>query len=96
MDISVGGGSSISVGDKVEAKCKGSARHYPGKVRRDNGDGTYYVLFDDGDKDPAVPERDIKSEGGKDEELDSFGGGFGGSGRSLSGTTWGRSTKIAV
>ena len=60
-----GGGDSddesLREGDKVEAKCKGSSKHYPGKIYRDNGDGTYHVKFDDGDVDRAVPKRDIKS-----------------------------------
>ena len=38
-------------GDKVEARCKGSTRHYPGKIFMDNRDGTFDVKFDDGDRD---------------------------------------------
>jgi hypothetical protein len=47
-------------GAKVEAKCKGSTEHYPGKIYRDNGDGTFHLKFDDGDSDRTVPKRSIK------------------------------------
>merc|ERR1711920_788246 len=50
--------SKIQEGDKVMAQCKGSRAHYPGKIRFDNGDGTYGVAF--GDRDRAVPESSIK------------------------------------
>ena len=49
-------------GDKVEARCKGSTRYYPGEVFVDNRDGTYDVKFDDGDRDRAVPERSIRKQ----------------------------------
>jgi hypothetical protein len=52
------------VGDKVEAQFKGKGKHYPGKVKAVNADGTYSVLFDDGDKDEAVADSNIKSSGG--------------------------------
>ena len=48
----------------MQAICKGSKRMYPGKIFMDNRDGTYDVKFDDGDRDRAVPERDIKKMGG--------------------------------
>lgn len=51
-------------GDKVEARCKGSTRRYPGKIFMDNRDGTYDVKFDDGDRDRNVPKRSIKKVGG--------------------------------
>merc|ERR1711871_1333719 len=54
-------GTNYNVGDKVEARCKGSKKHYPGKVAKVNRDGTYYIMFDDGDRDLEVPERAIKS-----------------------------------
>ena len=46
-------------GDKVEARCKGSKKHYPGKIFMDNRDGTYDVKFDDGDRDREVPKSSI-------------------------------------
>jgi hypothetical protein len=41
------------------AKCKGSSKHYPGTITKDNGNGTYCVRFDDGDKDAEVPRENI-------------------------------------
>ena len=54
-------GEKIRVGEKVEAKCKGSRRYFPGKVKADNGDDTYDILFDDGDRDRRCPSSDVKS-----------------------------------
>merc|ERR1711871_1472581 len=56
--------SGLSEGDKVEARCKGSKKHYPGKIFMDNRDGTYDVKFDDGDRDREVPKSSIKKLGG--------------------------------
>ena len=53
-------GDQLVTGMKVTAKCKGSTRFYPGKVKTDNGDGTYHIVFDDGDRDKEVPLRNIK------------------------------------
>jgi hypothetical protein len=54
----------LFVGAQVEAKCKGSSKHYPGTIMKDNRDGTYYIKFEDGDKDLEVPKRSIKTAGG--------------------------------
>ena len=51
-----GGTGAHKAGEKVEAQFKGRGKHFPGKIRKVNGDGTYDVLFDDGDRDPAVAE----------------------------------------
>jgi hypothetical protein len=58
------GGGGPKEGDKVEARCKGSGKHYPGKIERDNGDGTFDVKFDDGDRDKNCPADHIKGGGG--------------------------------
>ena len=42
--------TSISKGDRVEAKLKGWTKYYKGKITRENRDGTYDILFDDGDR----------------------------------------------
>merc|ERR1711871_1342976 len=55
-----GTSNRLSEGDKVEARCKGSKRMYPGKIFMDNRDGTYDVKFDDGDRDRMVPLASIK------------------------------------
>ena len=44
------GSGSLSVGDRVEAKCRGWTKHYPGKIKRKNRDGTFDITFDDGDQ----------------------------------------------
>ena len=41
---------SLSKGDRVEAKLKGWTKYYKGKITRENRDGTYDILFDDGDR----------------------------------------------
>jgi hypothetical protein len=59
------GDNGYKAGDKVEAQFKGKGKHYPGKIQKVNTDGTYYFLFDDGDRDPAVAELSIKSGSGQ-------------------------------
>lgn len=39
--------------------CLFGDHHYPGTVRRDNGDGTYYIGFDDGDIRENAPREEI-------------------------------------
>jgi cyclophilin family peptidyl-prolyl cis-trans isomerase len=48
------------VGQKVRASYKGSQELYPGTIESINADGTYDVLFDDGDRDPAVPSSSLQ------------------------------------
>ena len=45
---------SFREGDKVEARYRGNARAYPGRIARVNGDGTYNVDYDDGEKERGV------------------------------------------
>ena len=40
----------MSKGDAVEAKLKGWTKYYKGKITRVNRDGTFDILFDDGDR----------------------------------------------
>ena len=53
--------SSISKGDRVEAKLKGWTKYYKGKITRENRDGTYDILFDDGERKSKVDAKLIKS-----------------------------------
>ena len=53
--------TSISKGDRVEAKLKGWTKYYKGKITRENRDGTYDILFDDGDRKRDVPSSLIRS-----------------------------------
>merc|ERR1711871_1246581 len=52
---------SISKGDRVEAKLKGWTKYYNGKITKENRDGTYDILFDDGDRKSKVDAKLIKS-----------------------------------
>lgn len=45
---------SFRLGERVEARYKRGSKFYPGKVAKVNRDGTYKVVFDDGDVDPSV------------------------------------------
>ena len=53
--------TSISKGDRVEAKLKGWTKYYKGKITRENRDGTYDILFDDGERKSKVDAKLIKS-----------------------------------
>ncbi|GMI52396.1 hypothetical protein ScalyP_jg10900, partial [Parmales sp. scaly parma] len=53
--------TSFSRGDKVEARYKGKSKYYPGKIVRDNRDGTYDVDYDDGEKEKDVKGNLIQS-----------------------------------
>ena len=44
----------MSKGDAVEAKLKGWTKYYKGKITRVNRDGTFDILFDDGDRKSKV------------------------------------------
>ena len=44
----------MSKGDRVEAKLKGWTKYYKGKITSVNRDGTYDILFDDGDRKSKV------------------------------------------
>merc|ERR1711988_1919085 len=56
-----GGGSRLEEGMEVEANYKGKGRYYKGKIARDNRDGTFDITYDDGDKEYAKREADIRS-----------------------------------
>ena len=60
--------TSISKGDRVEAKLKGWTKYYKGKITRENRDGTYDILFDDGERKSKVDAKLIKSLGTKNEK----------------------------
>merc|ERR1711871_819012 len=52
---------SISKGDRVEAKLKGWTKYYKGKITKENRDGTYDILFDDGERKSKVDSKLIRS-----------------------------------
>ena len=55
------------VGDRVSAKCSGWTKYFEGEITKVNSDGTYAILFDDGEKKKYVSEDEIKgSSGGRE------------------------------
>ena len=56
-----GTGGAFSVGAKVEARYRGKSKYYPGKIAKDNGDGTYDMDYDDGEKESNVAAALIKA-----------------------------------
>ena len=45
----------IEEGSKVEANYRGKGKFYPGQVKRDRGDGTFDVDYNDGYQEMRVP-----------------------------------------
>ncbi|CAM9116657.1 unnamed protein product, partial [Hapterophycus canaliculatus] len=56
-------GRSYDIGDRVEARFRGGSRWYKATVERENPDGSYYLIFEDGDKERAVDKSMIRSLG---------------------------------
>ena len=50
----------LAEGNKIEANYHGNGKYYPGKIARDNKDGTYDVDYDDGEKEAKVEEKLIR------------------------------------
>ena len=50
----------LNVGDKVRSRYKGGAWH-PGQIIKNNEDGTYRILYDDGDVEERVKLEHLKS-----------------------------------
>ena len=50
----------IDQGSKVEANYRGRGEWFPGEVTRDRGDGTFDIMYDDGDSEICVEERMIR------------------------------------
>jgi len=60
-DLSPGGRRPrLEEGAKVEANYRGKGRFYPGKIKRDRGDGTYDIDYDDGEAETRVKEELIR------------------------------------
>merc|ERR1712065_128781 len=53
--------TSLSKGDRVEAKLKGWTKYYKGEITRENRDGTYDIKFDDGERKSKVDPKLIRS-----------------------------------
>ena len=63
--------AALRVGDKVEANWRGNGIHYKGCVKKDNGDGTYDIDYNDGDKEIRVPNNRIRPQPGTSDSLTS-------------------------
>ena len=48
--------SSLKIGDKVESRYRDGTKWFHGSIQTVNKDGTYDILYDDGDKEKSVPE----------------------------------------
>ena len=72
---------AFAVGTRVECRHGGGKHWFPGKVASVNGDGTFAIDYDDGDKESNVvpslirPEEEDDEEGSDWEEEESGGGG---------------------
>ena len=55
-----GGSGRLEEGAKVEARYRGGSRYFPGKIRRENRDGTFDIDYDDGEKEMGVPEEFVR------------------------------------
>src|SRR5687768_16145139 len=56
----------ISVGLPVRARFRGGS-YYSGKIDKINNDGTFFILFDDGDTEPQCPRDHILLPGEEEE-----------------------------
>ena len=52
--------SALCEGDAVEVRYRGREKYYPGKIRRDCGEGKYDIAYDDGEEETAVEARLIR------------------------------------
>ena len=50
----------LEEGMKVEANYRGRGKYFPGKIRRDRGDGTYDIDYDDGESELRVDPQYIR------------------------------------
>ena len=52
--------SALCEGDAVEVRYRGREKYYPGKIRRDCGEGKYDIAYDDGERERGVEARLIR------------------------------------
>jgi len=50
----------LDEGMKVEANYRGKGRYFPGRIKKDRGDGTFDIDYDDGEQESRVKEADIR------------------------------------
>ena len=58
------GGGGLDEGMPVEARYHGGRRYFKGTITRKRANGTFDILYDDGEKEQGVSEDLIKSSGG--------------------------------
>ena len=52
--------SALCEGDAVEVRYRGREKYYPGKIRRNCGEGKYDIAYDDGEREKNVEARLIR------------------------------------
>ena len=52
--------SALCEGDAVEVRYRGREKYYPGRIRRDRGEGKYDIAYDDGEREKNVEARLIR------------------------------------
>ncbi|KAK7234390.1 hypothetical protein SO694_0020108 [Aureococcus anophagefferens] len=72
-----GSGGAFPEGGAIEARYRGKGKYYPGKIARDNGDGTYDIDYDDGEQEKGVTEELIRGVESKPEKASAGGSGRG-------------------
>ncbi|GFH43922.1 hypothetical protein CTEN210_00396 [Chaetoceros tenuissimus] len=63
------GKKKFSIGDEVEVRYKGKSKFYPGKISRSRFDGTYDVLYNDGDRELGVSKEMIRPKSTLEHEI---------------------------
>jgi hypothetical protein len=53
-DEEIGDKDKLAAGTSIEARFGGSVTYYPGKIDKMNRNGTYSILYEDGDSESAV------------------------------------------
>ena len=72
LESSSSGGGSISVGDRVEANFGGRGKWYKGKVTQRHSNGTFDILYEDGDKERGVLAERVRAVGGANNDRGEF------------------------
>merc|ERR1712100_823697 len=73
-------GSKLKKGMKVEARFGGRSRWFKGKITKENSDGTFDILYNDGDRERKVKKDLIRSLEKNDSDSGSGSGSDSGSG----------------
>merc|ERR1711959_630129 len=66
-------GIELDVGSKIEARFGGRSRWFKGKITRKNHDGTFDILYNDGDRERKVKKELVRPLGGSKSKSSSRG-----------------------